>query len=227
MNPLRRGQQDGFTLLEMLIALTLISLIMVMLFGGLRLASRTWEGVESKAQGTEAQRLARGFLRRSLLQSRQVLWKFERQKLAFFFGDDEQLEFVTPLAGHVGFGGMYLLRLAVLEREEGRRDLVMQRWLLNPRVLDGEAADVPQWEPLQRPGFIEVPFDGPMGVYGSSLLLEDVQGIELSYFGRFEGQKEAQWRDDWKWQTLLPQLVRIRLLGMEDWPDLIVPLVDG
>jgi general secretion pathway protein J len=220
------GRQTGFTLVEMLVALVLISLIVSMLFGGLRLASRTWDGVEAKAQRTEAQRLARSFLRRSLLQSRKVLWQSERRQFILFYGDAGQLEFVTPLAGHVGLGGLYLLRVALLDRDQGN-DLVLQRWLVNPGVLDGEDADIPVWQPLEPPGRIDVPFDGPMGAYGTSLLLKGVEAMELSYFGQYQGEPEAQWREDWKEQTLLPQLVRIRLTGDEQWPDLVVPLVDG
>jgi general secretion pathway protein J len=66
-----------------------------------------------------------------------------------------------------------------------------------------------------------------MGAYGTSLLLKGVEAMELSYFGQYQGEPEAQWREDWKEQTLLPQLVRIRLTGDEQWPDLVVPLVDG
>ena len=221
----RRRRQPGFTLLEMLIALAVIGLIMLLLFGGLRLASRTWEGVESKAQATEAQRLARGFLRRSLLQARQQFWRVDGRQVALFFGDREQLEFVTPLSGHVGLGGLYVMRIGLQRNDVDGADLILQRWLLNTQVLEGSDAGIPQWQPLERPGATEVPTDGPQGVYGANRLVADIQEIEWEYFGNIKGEREARWHEEWRDQPSLPTLVRLRLLGADEWPDMVVALV--
>jgi general secretion pathway protein J len=221
----RHRDQGGFTLLEMLIALTLVSLIMVMLFGGLRLASRTWEGVERKALHTESQRLARGFLRRVLAQAPRISWRVEQKQHVAFWGGPEQMEFVTPLAGRVGLSGIYLMRLTTVSNDDGGRDLILQRWLLNGSVLGADAVNVPRWQPLEPPGSVEVPMDGPMGVYGTSLLLKNVGDLELSYFGKPGGGRFAsEWQQDWDKEIELPELVRIRLPVTEDWPDLVVRL---
>lgn len=220
-----RPRTGGFTLLELLIAMSLISLILVLLYGGLQLGSRNWDSIERKVRDTEEVRLARGFLQRALLQARSRNWEVDERLYPVFFGGIEQLEFVTPLSAHVGLPGLYVVRVAVVEVED-RKDLIMQRWLFNPQVLEG-VEEIPEWRPMESPGELEVPYDGPSGAYGTTLLLRDVGGLELGYFGIEQEQKEADWHQEWTLQPRFPQLVKIGFGEDSDWPDLVVPLVDG
>ena len=219
------ARSGGFTLMELLIALSLLSLIMMLMFGGLRLGSRSWEGIEQRVQRTEEVRLARSFLQRALLQARKLNWEHERQRLPLFFGSSDQLEFVTPLSSYVGLPGLYVVRIALVDRED-RKDLVLQRWLFNPEVLLGDG-EIPEWQPLQSPARLKIPDDGPMGVYGTTLLLRNLGELQLSYFGAVQGQKEMSWHQEWNTQPTLPRLVKIGFGDDSEWPDLIVPLVDG
>jgi len=215
----------GFTLLELLIAMSLISLIMVLLYGGLQLGARSWDSIEQKVRETEDVRLARGFLQRALLQARNKSWEVDKRMYPVFFGGIEQLEFITPLSAHVGLPGLYVVRVALMEVEQ-RKDLVMQRWLFNPQILEG-SDEIPEWRPMEDPGALEIPFDGPMGAYGTTLLLRDVGDLELSYFGIEQGQKEPDWHEEWTLQLRFPQLVKIGFGEDSDWPELVVSLVDG
>jgi prepilin-type N-terminal cleavage/methylation domain-containing protein len=43
----RRATEHGFTLLELLVAITLLGLLMAALFGGLRLGARVWETADA------------------------------------------------------------------------------------------------------------------------------------------------------------------------------------
>ncbi len=219
------ARSNGFTLIELLIALSLLSLIMMLVFGGLRLGSRSWEGIEQRVQRTEEVRLARSFLQRALLQMRKVNWVHERRRYPLFFGSGDQLEFVTPLSSYVGLPGLYVVRIALVDRDE-RKDLVLQRWLFNPEVLQGEG-EIPEWLPLESPGSLKVPHDGPMGAYGTTLLLRDLDALQLSYFGTVQAQRESGWHQEWDAQPNLPRLVKIGFGDDSEWPDLIVPLVDG
>src|SRR5205085_6680608 len=56
----------GFTLVEMLVALTLLALMAGVLFGSLQLAGRSWEGGEAKAASVDAMRQTQMFLRGQL-----------------------------------------------------------------------------------------------------------------------------------------------------------------
>ncbi len=218
----------GFTLVELLIALAMVSLITVLLFSGLRLGSRSWDAVDASAERTGALRLAHGFLLRTLTQARAASLVYDGAMVPVFGGDAQRLEYAAPLSEHVGVPGIYVLRLQV-EGSGDRRNLVLTRWLIHPEVLEG-TAEIPAWEPLKEDsqmslGSIPPDQDAAAGAFGRTLLLEDVAGLEVSYFGVTEGESDPEWHDEWLEQATPPSLVRIHLTTSEQiWPDLIVAL---
>lgn len=100
----------GFTLVELLIAFVLVALISLLLFSGLRLGMRSWEGVEAAAEYNTRLRLARDFLARVLSQARPISLTLDARPYLVFAGDSQNLEFVAPLSGQVGIPGLYILR---------------------------------------------------------------------------------------------------------------------
>ena len=215
---------SGFTLVELVIALALISLISLLLFSGLRLGTRTWEGVEAVAERTAEPRIARNFLARALTQARPTQITFDAEVLLVFSGDAQNLEFVAPLSEHVGTPGLYILRLSV----ENENQLVMTRWLLHADVLEG-SGDIPEWEPFDGAGGPSEtgPLDDDLaeGAFGSTLLLDGVEQLEISYFGAQEAQEDPDWYEDWLDQPLMPLAVRVHLTtpGLP-WPDMLIRL---
>jgi len=247
------GQPNGFTLIELIIALALVSLITLLLFSGLRLGSRAWDGVDRVAERNAELRSARGFLDRTLSQTRDLVLRYDAQDHQVFAGDATSLEFVAPLSEHVGIPGLYVLRLG-LEGEGKDVRLVLTRWLLHPDVLSGNA-EAPEWKPLDpgSPGISSDPEEEPdmsVGAFGQTALLEGVGVFELAYFGVAEetglnasasGQSvkstrgvqaggegteaEGQWYEEWINQPHPPQLIRVRLTSRrQDWPDSVVRL---
>jgi general secretion pathway protein J len=59
-------RQAGFTLIEMLVAMTLLGLVFVLLFGGLRFGMRAWEHGAAASDASSDIRSARNFLRNTL-----------------------------------------------------------------------------------------------------------------------------------------------------------------
>lgn len=223
---LPRDRAAGFTLVELIIALALIGLISLLLFSGLRLGNRAWEGVEAVSERTAAPRIARNFLVRTLSQVRPAQVTFDAEQVLVFSGDAENLEFVAPLSEHVGTPGLYILRLSLAQDSTPR--LVLTRWLLHPDVLEG-FGDIPEWEPL---GGESGPAEGgpadedlAAGAFGTTSLLDGVAELEFAYFGIAEGEQEADWYPEWFDQPRLPLAVRVHLVTEDQpWPDLVVRL---
>jgi len=220
----------GFTLIELVIALAIIGLIVLLLFSGLRLGGRAWEAVDTVGERLSGLRLADGFLRRALGQTRAANAVYDAQTVQVFAGESGRLEWVAPLSEHVGVPGLYILRLG-LEGTGEARDLVLTRWLLHPEVLEGRDG-APPWKPMSEQDAdvaseLGAELDRAAGAFGRALLLRDVSRFELAYYGLLDGDTEPGWHAEWLDQTLLPRLVRIQLeTTAQSWPDLVVPLPD-
>lgn len=207
----------------------MVSLIMVLLFAGLRVGGRAWDGVEVTAERVGAVRLAAGFLLRTLTQARAATLVFDGSQVGVFAGDAQRLEYAAPLSEHVGVAGIYVLRL---EREGhgAKGALVLTRWLIHPEVLEGKVTGVAEWKPIvedSQPDLAGLPLDldAAGGAFGRTLLLEGVEDIVISYFGVLAGETDPDWHKEWLEQPVPPALIRIHLRTIDQtWPDLIVAL---
>jgi general secretion pathway protein J len=196
----------GFTLVELLIALSLFALMSGVLFGSLRLAGRTWDAGEAKAEANSGMRLVGDYLRTQLsAQHPQRMRKITEFPL-LFSGKSDELRFAAPLPGRVGVGGMWFYRLAVIEGAgKGKSSLVLERMLP-----DVNATTMPEFNSADR-----------------SVLADDVASIKIGYFGRDRGaslETAPTWRDRWEDPQLLPLLVRIDVAPRAGnaWPQLVV-----
>jgi general secretion pathway protein J len=220
--------QAGFTLIELIIAITLVSLISLLIYSGLRLGTSTWEGVETRADETSALRMARTFLERELLQARQVQVTIDAQRRFVFAGDTQSLELAAPLSEYVGIPGLYILRLT-LDTNGQRHQLVLTRWLLNPKVLAGEEQGT-AWQPLtgNEPGAAPPSpsqSDVASAAFGRDVLLDGVGELAFSYFGAQQGELSPNWHPDWINQPRPPLAVRVHLTTVKQtWPDALIPL---
>jgi general secretion pathway protein J len=200
----------GFTLLELLIAITLLGLLMAALFGGLRLGARAWERSEERLDDGARLQVVQNFLRDRLAQAYPLGADDETgpSRLAFE-GDGDALRFVTLTPEHLGTGfAEFFLTIA---DQSGERDLVV-RW----RRFEYPAGSS---ESLEEEPQIKI-------------LLERIEALEIAYYGAPDRGDPAIWQEQWLEAQALPELVRVRVIFPQDdrryWPDLIVrPMTDG
>lgn len=184
--------------------MVLLGMLLTLLFGGLRLGSRSWDSGDKRADESAQLRAIHGFMRRELSQVFPLRWKNEVDTRLAFAGESGMLKFVAPLPVQVSGGGLYLLGLELEQGEEGQR-LVMKRALSNPAAKD--FSNLEQGE--------------------KSVLAEHVENIVIAYFGSATPESEPAWQEKWDDPQRLPQLVRIQitLSNGRSWPDLVVPLM--
>ncbi len=93
--------QAGFTLLELLIALSILSLIMGIVYGGMRLGSRAWEAGEARVESNQRLRLVLNQLAEEIRSAHSIRMQGETQddKYLAFWGEADRIRFVTVTAG--------------------------------------------------------------------------------------------------------------------------------
>ena len=193
----RASAEAGFTLAELLVAMTLLGLISVALFGGLRFGARAWEVGIQRADDQSQVEAVQNVLRRQL--DRAKSFPLEDQSMSFM-GDRERLRFSAPAASNFGPGGFYRFELLAVE-DRGRGDLVLRWWIERSDLEESEA------EASER------------------VLLSNIDGLSFEYFGDPERSRQSDWQESWEEFDLPPELIAVRVGFPEDdvrvWPLLI------
>ncbi|MBW8458689.1 MAG: prepilin-type N-terminal cleavage/methylation domain-containing protein [Thiobacillus sp.] len=198
MNPIRRSQ--GFTLLELLIGMTLVGFILSLLFAGLNLGTRSWEAGEQRMVTSSRQAVVVDFIRRGIEQTYPLRWRVGEEDRLAFAGEAESLRFVGTVAMHDGASGNHLIALDLVDGETGR-DLVMRWQLPDPGA--------PGFEPIEQAE--------------PKVLIKAVQEMALAYFGAQSETEDPAWHDQWLDQKTPPELIRLQLTmeNGETWPDIV------
>lgn len=210
----RRAGARGFTLLELLIAITLLGLLMAALFGGLRLGVRVWESSETRLDATARIQVVEDFLRQRLTQILPLAAQRgapASHPVPLFQGEPSALRFPGMLPEHLG-AGLYVMELALSDTDaaDDTGDLVL-RWQAFEPTDDGAAALGEE--------------------VNERVLIERVASLELAYFGALDPRAEPEWLPEWPARADLPRLIRIVIRFPADdarrWPELVVrPMID-
>jgi len=200
-----RRDQSGMTLIELVVALALLALIVGALAGALGTGLGASAAAEARTGASETLRVAQTALRRHIGQARPAIWRAGAREQVAFAGDAAALGFTALMPPWPGSGGLYLVRVGLEDRPEGRA-LVLRRM---PTA--GERSD----------------FSFPAGS-DAAVLAEGVAAIRWSYFGVEDGARAPAWRADWRGQRHLPKLVRLDLQFLDPrapaWPPLVIAL---
>ena len=193
----------GFTLIEILLAISLLSLILLLLFSALFSANRSWAATERRIAQNDELRLVAEFIQRQLAEQSPLFWAGQDDTDLLFSGARDELHFTAGLPAHRGGGGAEALTLKV-SRAGGERQLALY------------------FQPLSA---AQRPFDNHHS--GERVvLLANTARIELAYYGREEIEGQSTWRAEWRHAELLPELIGLTVYPATGraWPQMIIPL---
>lgn len=119
------GPAGGFTLLELLISLSIVGLIVVMVFGAFRVGAGAWEKGEEDVEGRQRQRIVLDLLKRRLA-SIYLLEEAADVPPFLIRGDGKSLEFLSrlPVASDSRYAAVYVNYL-IKQAPEGRGEMLL------------------------------------------------------------------------------------------------------
>lgn len=197
----------GFTLLEILLALALLALVMLGVWGAMASATRITHSADAVMARSERVRTVQQFLRRHVAAAQPQPYVVEGDTRARMFqGDATSMRYVAPLPMQSGHAGLYLQTIRLTRNPSGGASLEL--------AYQPYPGDMPQ-----------------AGNAVSHLLLADLRGGRFQYLAAAAFGKPAAWRDDWQAVNGLPLAVRIHLdpawRAPVRFPEMLIPLHSG
>jgi general secretion pathway protein J len=189
MTAVREGVQDGvdrteagFTLLEVIVALMLLSILVVALSGSLSFGTRVWEHTSRSARARGDLISAYQFLDLSFGRLATKPSDAEEQSnVPDFAGTSHDLTFRTAGFTAVGLPGPRFVKLQVVDRR------------FQVSVLDADRPTV-------------VPADREFVLVGST------ESVTLAYRGHDDDGSDTGWVGDWSQDRSLPTFVRVTIV---------------
>lgn len=193
--------EAGFTLVELLVAITLVALITTVLFGGLRFGTRAAAAVAVRVDRSSEIAGVYDFMQGELADARLLPPSTDpSQPTTSFDGQPDAVSFVAIPPAYLALGGYHRLHVTTEGSGPNRRMIV--EWQQVPRGT---------WPP-------------DAATLQPSVLVDKVASVAFGYFGVAEPNRPPEWQDHWTDRTDLPQMIRLKITLADGWqsPDLIV-----
>jgi len=201
--PAASPRSAGFTLVEMLLALTLMGMLMALVYGGMSASTRAADRGQTILEDSSRIRMAHQFVHNQLNQMVPLVFEEneERTERTVFIGEASRIRFVAPMPGYLGFGGPQVQELAIVPGPNGRLELVLYHALLQ----GFEEARLYERDPIP--------------------LVEDIEHGEFQFLGRDEEGALTGWTAVWDQPGMLPTSVSLNIEFDEEvyirWPLLV------
>jgi general secretion pathway protein J len=199
---------QGFTLIEVLIAMTLLSVMMAMLFGTMKICADSWEKGESKITDVNEVAVVYNFFQRHLSTALPLWDDFSSDpnsgiRLFSFQGRADGLQFVSHFPASAGKPGAQAINLQLAQDDGDGQVINVALTPFFPLAAGGD------WEKEE------------------VVLLKHVKHFELHYFGADDQNGgEPYWQDQWLEKEFQPRLIKIKI-ELDNgifWPEMIIDL---
>jgi general secretion pathway protein J len=194
-----RKDDAGFTLLELLVTMTLLGLLSVALVASIRYGTRIWRATAATATSNSTMLTVREQLKELLGKAYpEYVYPTPTTGHILFDGTPDSIDFLAP-DSHIA-GGLAHVRIA--GEQDGTAFALV-------------ATAAPELS------------NAPVPDAARRILLHNLAALEISYYGRDKpNNDQAEWVSEWRGMTVMPDLVRIRLqfaqTSARPWPELII-----
>jgi len=190
---------SGFTLVEILLALSLMSMLLALAYGGLRASTRAADKGQTVLEDSSRIRMAHQFVHKRLNQAIPLAYAESEDGTlrTVFEGQAGKIRYVAPMPGYLGFGGPQVQELELVPSDKG------QALVLSHALLQGF-----QEENL----YLRPPI----------VLVDNIASGEFSFLGRDENGELTTWLSTWDDIGSMPESISLEVEFSEDvyiqWP---------
>ena len=200
--------KSGFTLLELMISLAIMGVVLLIIFGALRVGTRAWEKGEKDVAVHQRQRAVLGLLSRQIASA--CIYEIKMGDDAFYFkGSEGTMEFVSrsPIVPGA-LTGVVFVKYMILEGDgDGKKQL---------KLYEKDA------------GFLKEEDVQSQKDEDLFTLISDIEDIQFEYLKGNEDKSEMDWQASWdpSEEKGLPLAIKIVLNQDEETApiNLIVPI---
>ena len=172
-----KPSSSGFTLLELILSLTILGVVLLLIFGALRIGTRAWEKGEKDVEIQQRQRAVLDLIQKQIASA--CLYEIKAGDDAFYFkGSETEIEFVSrsPIAPGSRTGIVYVKYSA----RQGDRDEKMSLMLYERDLIFMKEED----------------FGSDAAEY-SLKLISGFQNLQFEYLKKAEDGSETSWQSSW------------------------------
>ncbi len=165
----------GFTLVELLVAISILGVLMSVAFASLNIGSKSLAAGISRTDHNEEIRATGDFLRRQFAELSAVTWEVGNDELLAFSGDNSEVTFVTTSPASTVGAGLMNAKLVVEGTDNG-----FELWY---GVANYDPGDTERRE---------------LTAISKTRLISNLSSARIRYFGVAEEHGEPAWYDTWQ-----------------------------
>ena len=191
------SSRAGFTLLELLISISILGLMIIILMGVLRLGVRSVESGEKKIAASERIRIALNMIDAQIRSAFPLTREVNGENKFYFKGERTSLELTTHYSiweGEIGY------------------------CLVSYRLVEGERNKWALWASEGKAG---------QEIKREIKLLDGLDNLSFEYFYKDPTESQGKWVEQWTEEKFLPEKIRLQATGPFRLPPLIFQIKTG
>jgi prepilin-type N-terminal cleavage/methylation domain-containing protein len=200
------SRESGFTLLELLVSIVILSLIVTISYSALMVGSRSWQGTANTIKENSTTRFAVEFIRKKIEQLYPIYWQDGVKRVLAFQGEEDGLKFIAPAPQGRETEEYYEYYITAVHEDMDKMSLMLYFEAHDPSEQDFK---VSKESPYRK-------------------LLSGLTMVRYSYFGTLENSELLDWYNVWSDESkALPMLIKLEMVREdteteESWLEIVV-----
>lgn len=197
MEKKQEKKEAGFTLLELILSISILGIMIVLLMGALRLGFRSVEAGGKKMESLERIKASFQVIDSQIQSEVPLTYDENGETRPYFKGSRDSLEFSSNYSIWEGEKGYVVVSYRVSEGNPGKLSL----WASEKKVGQEKEREL--------------------------TLFDQVDELGFEYFSQNPTEEKGKWVDEWTEPTLRPEKIKVHLLKGGKDLSLIIPLKTG